>query len=101
MTHDPYLDPRRAEELNVEIVSLEELFRESDFVAVNCPLSDETRGMVDARLFGLMKSGAFFINTARGPMSTRRTWSRRCRAARSRARAWTWSSRSRCRWTIR
>ncbi len=68
IAHDPYLDPQRANELNVEIVSLEEVFRESDFVAVNCPLSDETRGFIDARLFSLMKPTAYFINTARGPI---------------------------------
>ncbi len=68
ITHDPYLDPKRAAALNVELVSIEELFRESDFVAVNCPLNDETRGLVDARLFALMKPSAYLINTARGPI---------------------------------
>ena len=68
IAHDPYLDPQRASELNVELVSLETVFRESDFVAVNCPLSEETRGFIDARLFALMKPSAYFINTARGPI---------------------------------
>ena len=68
ITHDPYLDPQRAQALNVELVSIEEIFRESDFVSINCPLSDETRGLIDARLFSLMKPSAYFINTARGPI---------------------------------
>ena len=68
LTHDPYLDRQRARDLDVELVSLEEVFSESDFVAVNCPLSDETRGFIDARLFSLMKPTAYFINTARGPI---------------------------------
>ena len=68
IAHDPYLDPQRAKELNVELVSLEEVFSESDFVAINCPLNDETRGFIDARLFSLMKPTAYFINTARGPI---------------------------------
>ena len=68
IAHDPYLDPKRAEGLDVELVSLEEIFSESDFVSINCPLSDETRGLVDARLFSLMKPSAYFINTARGPI---------------------------------
>jgi phosphoglycerate dehydrogenase-like enzyme len=65
---DPYTDPARAEALDVELVSLETVFRESDFVTVNCPLSDETKGLIDARLFALMKPSAYFINTARGPI---------------------------------
>jgi len=44
-------------------VSLEEVFGESDFVAVNCPLTDDTRGMIDGRLFSRIKPTAFFINT--------------------------------------
>ena len=68
LTHDPYLDPQRAQALNVELVSLETIFRESDFVVTNCPLTDETRGFINARLFSLMKPSAYFINTARGPI---------------------------------
>ncbi|MXZ21343.1 MAG: dehydrogenase [Caldilineaceae bacterium SB0665_bin_25] len=68
LTHDPYVDPKRAEALDVELVSLETIFRESDFVVTNCPLTEETRGFINARLFALMKPSAYFINTARGPI---------------------------------
>ena len=68
LAHDPYLDPQRAMALNVELVSLETIFSESDFVITNCPLTEETRGFLNARLFSLMKPSAFFINTARGPI---------------------------------
>lgn len=68
LAHDPYLDPQRAEALNVELVSLETIFSESDFVVTNCPLTEETRGFINARLFTLMKPSAYFINTARGPI---------------------------------
>ncbi|HWS73602.1 MAG TPA: C-terminal binding protein [Quisquiliibacterium sp.] len=50
----------------VERVSLEELFRRSDAVAVHCLLSDETRGIVDGRLLRLMRPGGYLVNTARG-----------------------------------
>lgn len=68
LTHDPYVDPERAEALDVELVSLETIFSESDFVVTNCPLTEETRGFINARLFALMKPTAYFINTARGPI---------------------------------
>ncbi|MYC96589.1 MAG: dehydrogenase [Caldilineaceae bacterium SB0661_bin_32] len=68
LAHDPYLDPKRAEALDVELVSLETIFSESDFVVTNCPLTEETRGFINGRLFALMKPSAYFINTARGPI---------------------------------
>ena len=46
---------------------MDTVFRESDFVVVNCPLNEETRKLVGARQFSLMKPSAYFINTARGP----------------------------------
>ena len=52
----------------VEFVDLETLLRSSDFVAINCPLTDETRGLIGARELSLMKPEAFLINTARGPI---------------------------------
>ena len=64
LAHDPYARPAPG----YELVDVETLFRESDFVSVNCPLTPETRGMVNARLLGLMKPTAYLINTARGPI---------------------------------
>ena len=55
-------------ELGVELVSLEELLRHSDYVLVNCPLTPETRGLIGAAQFALMKPDAVLINTARGPI---------------------------------
>ncbi len=68
LAHDPWADPALARELGVTLVDLETLFRESDFLSVSVPLSEATRGLVDARLIGLMKPTAFLINTARGPV---------------------------------
>jgi phosphoglycerate dehydrogenase-like enzyme len=68
IAHDPAADPAVAAEIGVRLVDLDTLFRESDFVAVNCPLNERTRGLVDARLIGLMKRSAYLINTARGPI---------------------------------
>ena len=50
----------------VRRVGKEELFRRADIVSLHVPLNDETRGLVDARLLGLMKKGSYLVNTARG-----------------------------------
>ncbi len=49
-------------------MTLDELFASSDVVSLHCPLTDETRGMVDSRRLALMKSSAILINTGRGPL---------------------------------
>ena len=68
IAHDPYADPALAAELGVTLTDLDTVFRESDFVCVNCPLSDETRHLVNAERLSLMKPTAFLVNTARGPI---------------------------------
>ena len=52
--------------LDAKLVGLEEHFRESDFVTIHVPLTNETRGMVNYRLLRLMKPGSYLINTSRG-----------------------------------
>ncbi len=68
ITFDPYITPADAAEVDAEIVDLDTLMRTADFVCVCCPLSEETRGLIDARCIGLMKPTAYLINTARGPI---------------------------------
>lgn len=68
LAYSPRLTPARAAEKGAEAASLGQLMRESDFVAVCCPLSDETRGLVGARELGLMKKTAFLVNVGRGPV---------------------------------
>lgn len=48
--------------------SLDVLLAKSDFVSLNCDLSDETRHIIDAKALGTMKESAFLINTGRGPL---------------------------------
>ncbi len=54
--------------LRVNFVSLERLLREADVVSLHCPLTPETRHLLDARRLALMKPTAYLINTARGPI---------------------------------
>jgi D-3-phosphoglycerate dehydrogenase len=66
VAHDPVVDAEFACLYNVELVGLEELLEEADFVSLHLPLTPETRGMVDAKFLRAMKSGAYLVNTARG-----------------------------------
>jgi phosphoglycerate dehydrogenase-like enzyme len=68
IAHDPYVDQAVAAGLGVELVGIEDLFRRSDVLSVSCPLTPETRHIVDAGRLALMKPTAYLINTARGPI---------------------------------
>src|SRR5277367_5721650 len=68
IAHDPHVDPKLAAELGIELVGLEDVFRRSDFVSVSCPLTPETRHLVNADRLALMKPTAYLINTSRGPI---------------------------------
>jgi D-3-phosphoglycerate dehydrogenase len=72
IAHDPFVDPALARSLGVELVSIEDLFRQADFLSVSVPLSEATRHIVNAERLALMKPTAFLINTARGPVVDQR-----------------------------
>jgi len=65
---DPHVSPEAARALGVELVSLDTVLRESDYVTVNTLLNDETRGMLGEAQLGSMKTSAYLINTSRGPI---------------------------------
>lgn len=62
------LTQERCDELGVEKVSKEDLFRRADIVSVHLILSDRSRGTVTADEFALMKPSAVLVNTSRGPI---------------------------------
>ena len=66
LAYDPYLTNEQLVARGAETASLEDLLSDSDFVSVNCPLTDETRGMIDVAALARMKSSAYFVTTARG-----------------------------------
>lgn len=68
ITYDPYLTAEQAAEAGARKVELEELISESDYISIHCPLTPETRGMFNYEAFKKMKSTAYLINTARGPI---------------------------------
>ena len=73
---DPYVDPAAARALGVELVSLDEVLGESDYVAVNTLLNSQTRGLIGEAQLRLMKPTAFLINTSRGPVVDQRALTR-------------------------
>ena len=57
-----------ANEHQISYVPLERLLREADFVSLHCPLTPQTRGLMNADTLRLMKPTAYLINTSRGPV---------------------------------
>jgi D-3-phosphoglycerate dehydrogenase len=66
VAYDPYLSAERAQELGVRKVEFEELLGAADFVTLHTPLTDSTRGIIDAAALAKMKKGVRIINCARG-----------------------------------
>lgn len=64
--YDPYVAKERAEQLNVKMVSLDELFKTSDIVTLHCELNKETEHLVGEQQLKQMKRSAYIVNTARG-----------------------------------
>lgn len=66
IAYDPYVTTARAQQLGVELVSLDDLLRRADFVTIHMPRTPETLGMISDDQFALMKPTAFVVNVARG-----------------------------------
>ena len=63
--YDPMISPARAEEIGVESTSIDRIFAEADCITLHIPENEETRGMINRRLFEMMKPGAMLVNCAR------------------------------------
>ena len=66
IAYDPYVTSARAQQLGVQLVTLDELVAEADFLTIHMPKTPETTGMIGAEQFAAMKSTAFVVNVARG-----------------------------------
>lgn len=66
IAYDPVVSMDRAEQLGVELMSLDELVARADIISLHVPLIDTTRGLFDAARIAQMKKGAFIINASRG-----------------------------------
>ena len=68
LAYDLYPDMKFAEEEGISYVSLDELYRESDIISLHCPLTDQTKYMIDKDSIDKMKKGVMIINTGRGQL---------------------------------
>ena len=66
IAYDPYVTSARAQQLGVQLVTLDELIEQSDFITIHMPKTPETTGMIGADQLRLMKPSAYVINVARG-----------------------------------
>lgn len=68
IAYDPFPNEQWAKEKNVEYVSIEEIFKRSDVLSLHCPLTEETKHIVNHDNMKLMKGDAVIINTGRGAL---------------------------------
>ncbi|HYJ50459.1 MAG TPA: phosphoglycerate dehydrogenase [Microbacterium sp.] len=66
VAYDPYVTSARAQQLGVQLVSLDELVEQSDFITIHMPKTPETTGMIGAEQLRRMKPTAYVVNVARG-----------------------------------
>jgi D-3-phosphoglycerate dehydrogenase len=79
---DPYVETALIDSLGAQVVPLDTLMREADFVVVCCLLNDETRHLINAGNLALMKPSAYYINMGRGPIHDERALADVLRAGR-------------------
>ena len=68
VAYDPYPNWQFAEEQRISLVTLDELYAQSDIISLHCPLTDDTKFIINAESIGKMKQGVMIINTGRGKL---------------------------------
>jgi D-3-phosphoglycerate dehydrogenase len=66
IAYDPYVTSARAQQLGVQLVTLDELLAQSDFITIHMPRTPETIGMISDDQLAQMKATAYIVNVARG-----------------------------------
>ena len=65
LAYDPFVSEDLAEKMGITLTTIEDIFEKADFVTLHIPETDETRGIINRKLFELMKPGAVLVNGAR------------------------------------
>ncbi len=68
VAHDPYVAPSLAQQLNITLGSLDEVFAQSDYITLHVGLTPQTQGMINADTIRKMKKGVRLVNCARGEL---------------------------------
>jgi D-3-phosphoglycerate dehydrogenase len=68
LAHDPYVAPSLAQQLNVTMVPLDDLYAQSDYITLHVGLTPQTQGMINPETIGRMKKGVRLVNCARGEL---------------------------------
>jgi D-3-phosphoglycerate dehydrogenase len=66
VAHDPMVDPEWCRLVGIKLASVEEIYKEADFISCHVPLTDATKHMIDAKAIAKMKPGVRLVNCARG-----------------------------------
>ncbi len=66
--YDPFVTPERAKAMGVDMKSLEEIWKEADFITLHVPLIEATKNMIGAKQLAMMKPTTRIINAARGAL---------------------------------
>jgi len=66
VAYDPFISEERAQQMGIELLSLDEVFARADFITVHTPLVKETRNLINKEGFQKMKDGVIIVNCARG-----------------------------------
>ncbi len=66
IAYDPFITEEVAQKLSVQLVSFEKCLKESDFVSIHVPLTEQTKNLINQKTLALMKKGAILIQCARG-----------------------------------
>jgi len=68
MAYDAFPNESFAQEHGVQLVDLDTLLAEADYLTIHCPLNDDTQGLFNHQTLAKMKAGSVLVNTARGPL---------------------------------
>ncbi len=66
IAYDPYISRDRAEDLGTELVGLDELYRQADFITLHTPMTSTTKHLINEEAFSKMKEGVIIVNASRG-----------------------------------